>query len=194
MTRRIEALCEIKKYVSRIDHHVLYIEESIYMNIGMILTQQSQSIRFIEQNLKFDFKHHDDFEPILLKNNSSVAVIENDSSRANLAKVRPTDPVMNLPSWHIVFGNTTSDTHRFKHNPIPIWLQNSIPEFNLYRISDNQISVFYNNFMGLIHRASNEQMCTVRDFNEIVDPTQKTMNINLGLNFISINCMSVVEA
>jgi hypothetical protein len=32
------------------------------MNLGMILTSQSKSIRFIEQNLKFDFKHPSEFE------------------------------------------------------------------------------------------------------------------------------------
>ena len=37
-------------------------------------------------------------------------------------------------------------------------------------------------------------MPEVRDFNEIVDPIKKTMNLNLGLNFISINCGSVSEA
>ncbi len=48
--------------------------------------------------------------------------------------------------------------------------------------------------MGIIHRSSFETMPEVRDFNEIVDPKQKTMNLNLGLNFISINCGSVGEA
>jgi hypothetical protein len=37
-------------------------------------------------------------------------------------------------------------------------------------------------------------MPEVRDFNEIVDPGHKTMNMNLGLRFISINCTSVSEA
>ena len=48
--------------------------------------------------------------------------------------------------------------------------------------------------MGIIHKASNEEMPGIRDFNEIVDPSQKTMTLNLGLNFISIHCMSVTEA
>jgi hypothetical protein len=34
------------------------------MNLGMILTQQSKSLRFVEQNLKFDFKHPNDFEAV----------------------------------------------------------------------------------------------------------------------------------
>lgn len=34
------------------------------MNLGMILTQQSKSLRFVEQNLKFDFKHPNDIEAV----------------------------------------------------------------------------------------------------------------------------------
>jgi hypothetical protein len=48
--------------------------------------------------------------------------------------------------------------------------------------------------MGVVHRSSFEVMSEVKDFNEIVDPKHKTMNLNLGLNFISINCMTVAEA
>jgi hypothetical protein len=62
LTRRIEALSSIKKYVAKIDQPTLYIEESVYSNLGIILTKQSKSLRFVEQNLKFDFKHPTDFE------------------------------------------------------------------------------------------------------------------------------------
>jgi hypothetical protein len=54
--------------------------------------------------------------------------------------------------------------------------------------------MFFNNFLGIIHKASVEKLPQVRDFNEIVDPTEKTMHLNLGLNFISVNCMTVEEA
>lgn len=48
--------------------------------------------------------------------------------------------------------------------------------------------------MGVIHRSAFEEMPEVKDFNEIVDPSEKTMNMNLGLSFISIQCKSVSEA
>lgn len=98
------------------------------------------------------------------------------------------------PSWRIVYSNTTQDTYRFKHAPVPNWLLSSIEDFHKYRLSENQISLFFNNFLGIIHRSAFETMPEVRDFNEIVDPVKKTMNLNLGLNFISIHCGSVGEA
>jgi hypothetical protein len=48
--------------------------------------------------------------------------------------------------------------------------------------------------MGIIHKASFDSLPSIRDFNEIVDPAMKTLNLNLGLNFISIHCETVAEA
>ncbi len=48
--------------------------------------------------------------------------------------------------------------------------------------------------MGIIHRAAIEDSSEIKDFNEIVEPSKKTMNLNLGLNFISIPCKTVTEA
>lgn len=96
--------------------------------------------------------------------------------------------------WSMVYANTTADTHRFKFNPVPNWLWGKIKDFNKYRLSDSQISIFFNNFLGIIHRASFEQLPDVKDFNEIVDPNRKNISLNLGLNFISIKCMTVCEA
>lgn len=97
-------------------------------------------------------------------------------------------------SWHLVYANTTVETHRFKHYPLPKWVLSIVPDFDRYKLSDNQISIFFNNFMGIIHKASFDSMPAIRDFNELVDPSKKTMNLNLGLNFISVHCMSVAEA
>ena len=48
LSRRLEALSSIKKYISKITQPTLYIEESIYMNINFILQKQSKSLRFVE--------------------------------------------------------------------------------------------------------------------------------------------------
>jgi hypothetical protein len=79
---------------------------------------------------------------------------------------------------------------------VPYWLTASIYEFEKYKLSDEQISIFFGKEYGIIHKASmlGGAMPEVRDFNEIVDPSRKTMNMNLGLKFISIECGSVSEA
>lgn len=75
MTRRLEALSTIRKYVSKIDHPTLFIEESIYTNLALILAAQSKSLRFVEQNLKFDFKHPSEAEPNFLIVKNPLGVI-----------------------------------------------------------------------------------------------------------------------
>lgn len=93
-----------------------------------------------------------------------------------------------------MYLNDVTETPRFRHYPIPAWIWKTIDDFNKFRLHENQISIYFNNFLGVFHRASFDAMCEVKDFNEIVDPKQKTMNLNLGLNFISIHCMTVTEA
>ena len=78
--------------------------------------------------------------------------------------------------------------------PVPTCLWSVVEDFNRYRLYDSQISVFFNNFLGIIHKSSDTNMPNVRDFNEIVDPNKKSLNLNLGLNFISLNCSTVGEA
>jgi hypothetical protein len=198
LSRRIEALSTIRRYVGNIDQPTLYMEESIYTHMGVILTAQSKSLRFVEQNLKFDFKHPMDSETNYLRfstGNMFHSQKSNQGATYTSEELTVRDPPSDgSNSWHLVYSNTTAETHRFMHYPLPKWVLSVVPDFDRYKLSDNQISIFFNNFMGIIHKASFDSMPAIRDFNELVDPSKKTMNLNLGLNFISVHCMSVAEA
>jgi hypothetical protein len=53
-----------------------------------------------------------------------------------------------------VYLNDVTETPRFRHYPIPTWIWKTIDEFNKFRLHENQISIYFNNFLGVFHRAS----------------------------------------
>jgi hypothetical protein len=132
LTRRVEALATIKRYVLAIDSPTLHIEESIYMNLTMILNQQSKSLRFIEQNLKFDFKNPLEIDNSFMSNSANIMLagdsVINDNLNLTGTNDEPSQDQMSwltsniAQTWSIVYANTTSETHRYKFNPVPNWL------------------------------------------------------------------------
>lgn len=51
-----------------------------------------------------------------------------------------------------------------------------------------------NNVLALIHKGARESNCNVKDYNEIVSPTNKKLVLNYGLNMIEMKFDSVEEA
>ena len=138
--------------------------------------------------------NHNDEETTTLDQNPQQILPQNSNSHLRNNKL------IHPSCWSIVYANTTVDTFRFKSTPIPKWLiKSTIKEFDRYKMSQPdkdgvQQSRFFNNFMGIIHRAAFEESSEIKDFNEIVEPSKKTMNLNLGLKFISVHCKTVTEA
>jgi len=48
--------------------------------------------------------------------------------------------------------------------------------------------------LSLIHKGAYDFSCNIKDYNEIVSPTNKKLVLNFGLNFIEMKFDSVEEA
>lgn len=53
---------------------------------------------------------------------------------------------------------------------------------------------FFNDPMGIIHRSSFDSLSTVKDYNEIIGPYEKQLDLSCGLKFVEFTCSSVDEA
>ena len=57
LTRRIKFLSQLKHYLHKIDSNVIYIEETMYLELPKIINQISiRSTRILEQYVAFSFE------------------------------------------------------------------------------------------------------------------------------------------
>ena len=57
------------------------------------------------------------------------------------------------PCYHVVIQNQSDSTKRFTDTAFPKWLLLHIPDFNKHKMSYSAFSMWYNQYLGIIHKA-----------------------------------------